>query len=893
MQARPTTVVAIVLCLLTALLAAPPAQAAQVPHDRIVSANPADWTPHVLDGEVNSIVQVGQTMYVGGSFTEVQEAGPGNPILARRNAFAFDAQTGTVSPDWVPDPDGEVNALKVAADASSVYAVGGFNNIGPAPARVQRVARLDLNTGSALTGFRAPTNFSKVNDAVLARGRLYITGEWKTIGGIARPVLAALDATTGALDPHMDLVFSNPRPNDFLKGISVDVSPDQRTLAVLGGFGAVNGLARQQLALIDISGAKAQVKDWATDGYQPACALKSDGTAKFPMYVRDVEFSPDGTYFAVVTTGGFSSKREELCDTTARFETLASGPGQKPSWIAHTGGDTLHTVAITGPAIYVGGHQRWMNNPFGADVQGPGGVPREGIAALDPRNGLPYAWNPGRTRGVGVFDMLSTDAGLWLGSDTVGLGSTGEPDKFEYHGRLGMFPLAGQPTIPPDNPGTLPGDLFVVGTSGTASPAWGTANVLTKRPFDGTTAQAATELPAPSGTTWSSVRGAFMLSGTLYYGQTDGTFVARTFDGANFGPATTIDLYRGTFGTGDVPNLSGLFFDQAQGRIYFTVKGSSQLHYRYFTPESGVVGAIKMNASPSVTGISFGAIAGMTAVGDTLYFAQTGSPDLSAITLSDGVPVAGTARRVISAGAGTDWRSNGMFVLSQAGDGAEEPPPAEASPVSHRASAASPNVNSKDFRVTVPAGVQGGDGLVMFLSVNSASAVVSAPSGQGWTALQSLTSQSMRTVAWQKVASPSDAGSVVSVPLSSYAKGQLVVHAYDGTSTTAPVQVFAAEAETVSQATHTTPTVEVAQGGGWLVSYWADKSASSPGWTAPTGEVVRNASVGDGFGRISTLSTDGGEAVSAGTVGGVTATSGAPSNAATMWSVALAPESSP
>ncbi len=99
----------------------------------------------------------------------------------------------------------------------------------------------------------------------------------------------------------------------------------------------------------------------------------------------------------------------------------------KPTWINYTGGDTLHSVAVSGAAVYVQGHQRWLDNPQGADSAGAGAVDRPGIGAIDPATGLALPWNPGKTRAVGGKDMLLTTSGLWVGSDGKYFGGESRP----------------------------------------------------------------------------------------------------------------------------------------------------------------------------------------------------------------------------------------------------------------------------------------------------------------------------------------------------------------------------------------------------------------------------------------------------------------------------------
>ncbi len=161
--------------------------------------------------------------------------------------------------------------------------------------------------------------------------------------------------------------------------------------------------------------------------------------------------------------------------------------------------------------------------------------------------------------------------------------------------------------------------------------------------------------------------------------------------------------------------------------------------------------------------------------------------------------------------------------------------------------------------------------------------------GAGWAQIDSLDDGSLRTTIWQRVAAAEDPGSTVQVTGGDEpSKGALVLAVYRGTSTIGP---FATATGAVTEGTteqHATPVVS-APAGALRVSFWADRSSSEAGWTAPSGEIVRVLSAGTGGGRIGVLLTDPGEPVDGGSTGGLTAVAASPSNKATSWTLLLRP----
>ncbi|MBV1854143.1 PKD domain containing protein [Catellatospora tritici] len=384
-----------------------------------VSEDPVDWTPHVLDGEVEAIAVVGETVVVGGEFSTVVDSDV-EYEYERHNIFAFSLRTGAVL-DFAPQLDGEVMSLAAGPDGS-VFVGGAFQRVGGEHRR--GLARLDLATGKPVPGFAAVINWGDVRGLVPSGGWLYLAGSFSAIGAVERIGLARIDPGTGAVDRRWDARLSAPEIGR-VKVEDIAITPAGDRLLAIGAFTRVGSARRVQAAMFDLTRPKAALASWWTDAYMPLCR---DG---FDTYMRGADFSPDGSYLVIVTTGRLSGRRL-TCDTAARFETYTAGRTD-PTWVNHTGGDSLYAVKIIGGAVYVGGHQRWLDNPFGHESEGPGAVPRPGVGAIDPDTGVALPWNPTRTRGVGVKAFATTPLGLLVGSDTEELGR-------EFHGRIGLFP---------------------------------------------------------------------------------------------------------------------------------------------------------------------------------------------------------------------------------------------------------------------------------------------------------------------------------------------------------------------------------------------------------------------------------------------------------------------
>ena len=622
---------AVVTAVVAATLVPPAAQAANVAQSVLVSGTVAANTPQVIDGQVNAMAAVGPDIVIGGTFTQLQDYN-NTTTVNQSYLAAFNASTGLLDPAFSPTLDGPVLALD--ANGSNVIVGGSFSTVDTVSEH--DLAELDL-TGARVPAFAGTVDgASSLVNAVVVRGpRLFVGGRFDSVdGGTTRGALAVLNANTGAADSTFNVPVTGTINPTFPSAavLTLDVTPDGKTLVIGGNFTTVGGLPRTQLAIIDATAGAPT--GWQTTQLVGLGAVCSDSSVV--AQVTQLNIDPSGSYFVLATQGGAGTGT--LCDSASRWELGRTASGQMPTWVDATGGDTLTSVATTGTAVYVGGHQRWMNNYFGVNSAGVGAIDRKTVAALDPQTGMPLSWNPGVTRGTMVVPaLLATASGLYVGSDSDTNFGTG-------HDKLAFFPVTGGTTVPAVQNTALPQDVFLAGSDGS----------LSQRAFNGAAFNAGAAVPSPGTVPWASITGAFMLNGKVYYGTNDGVLHQAAFDGTTVGAPTTVTTWW---------NFAGVTsFTAGNGRMYY-VTGDGNLYYRWFSQESTVISSQVITAASS----GYADAGEMFVAGGNLYFAHKTDHKLYRVSLTaDGLP---TGPAVAVSGPGIDqlvWSGPAAFLSSLA-----------------------------------------------------------------------------------------------------------------------------------------------------------------------------------------------------------------------------------
>ncbi len=440
--ALSSVVVAAVLGLILVLLGtATTASAAGINQGQVVPEKPRRDLPVALDGRVLAHAQVGDRIFVGGSFTQVR-LNDGS-VIDQAYIYAYDIDTGELDPNFRPVLNNLVRALEPTQAGDGLYVGGRFSSWDTS--FPLRVAKLDAE-GNLNTNFAARAS-ARVNEIKEVGNDVYIGGNFLDVSGVAVTGLAKVDRVTGVVDASFTPAFTDSVAGSELVR-TMDVTPDGASLFVLHYGSAVNGQVREVIAKFDINGGNPTLSGWNVPWTAQA------GRRECADALRDLAISPDGSFLVV---GGQGADNPPNCDSVTRYPTGGNGTVNY-DWAARMY-SSVFSLAVSDVAVYVGGHfcaaprnpippggissdnpltanACDVNNPdaaFNPSVIDPdNAVFRSQMAALNPGNGQALAWDPGSNNDLGVFDLTLIDRGLLAGQD-------GDRYNQIFVGRSGFF----------------------------------------------------------------------------------------------------------------------------------------------------------------------------------------------------------------------------------------------------------------------------------------------------------------------------------------------------------------------------------------------------------------------------------------------------------------------
>jgi hypothetical protein len=194
----------------------------------LTTGRATSWDPHPDEAYVLSLATSGNTVYVGGAFSQISGE-------VRSNLAAFDTRDGSLTP-WNPAANGGVTDLAVGGNV--IYAGGQFTGIGGQPR--QYLAAIDSATGTATAWDPDPDDF--VEAITVAGSTVYVGGWFAHMRGLPQHrVVAAIDATTGEIRD-----WQGERD-----GVVDAIAVKDDTVYVGGLFFSMGGQPRRDLAALD------------------------------------------------------------------------------------------------------------------------------------------------------------------------------------------------------------------------------------------------------------------------------------------------------------------------------------------------------------------------------------------------------------------------------------------------------------------------------------------------------------------------------------------------------------------------------------------------------------------------------------------------------------------
>ncbi len=368
----------------------------------VVGSNESNDSFPNTDIRVTSFAEIGDTMYVGGKFTQVEIAATGEridqPFLA-----AFNRTTGAWIDTFRPTVDGNVWDLKATGDGRLIVA-GQFTNINGEP-NTTSIAMLDATSGSVDPTWRVTLTLTGSDDRALARtldiegNQLYIGGNFTRISGTNGNTsnagrIARVNLNTGNVDGSF-------LPN--IDGVVFDIDATTDRIYAVGNFLYVNGT-------------------WSI-GMAPLQPGNGQLVAGLEPWVRTVVANTRNSYQQAIAAVGddvwqVGAQHSRQVYDTADYSFIRS-------WVSDPYGDGQALAHLNG-FVYTGSHANSSTLLHRDATSWPGldgateSMPIRWMGAFDAAAHEQVSWYPqiGTEQGEGSWELFvdSTEC-LWSGGD--------------------------------------------------------------------------------------------------------------------------------------------------------------------------------------------------------------------------------------------------------------------------------------------------------------------------------------------------------------------------------------------------------------------------------------------------------------------------------------------
>jgi hypothetical protein len=375
-----------------------PAQDTWSPYKACTAAQSSN--PNDNCAEVHAMAQLGNTIYVGGDFTELHQANGDGVITGLGGFAAFDVNThqpitSVTLPRFKNTSGIAVRAIAIDpgnGDPSTarIYVGGGFNYaaFGTEDYKITRQRLVSFTPSGALVAAYNPDQ--PVSAMTISGGKLYVGGSLTQIRSnppVDNTLLsvnraAAINLSTGAVDPTWAPNFAvtkatNPADTTAIKTPAVTALTAGQGRIYIGGHfdsaGPIPGGGMQSHIMIVAVDPTTGVVDTGFQGVTNA--IDYDQHYWSVMSIATVGNIGDSNAGVLASAGGLTNR-------TYRF-----GTAGKNIWTFVSDGDN-QALAVSGDDVYIGGHFQCVG-PYPVPVQGSCTPPKPS----DPQPGSPECAN--------------------------------------------------------------------------------------------------------------------------------------------------------------------------------------------------------------------------------------------------------------------------------------------------------------------------------------------------------------------------------------------------------------------------------------------------------------------------------------------------------------------